>query len=212
MKQLKLFSLAMACLMAFAGSAASAIEMDSAKVVPVPYGYSNPTQDYGQQPMYPTLPNYGQQPMYPTLPNCGQQQMYPVMPNCGQQQMYPVMPNCGQQQMPQVQPMPQQYNNCAQQNVRPTEYCTRWISGHWVQVRVMVPGRWEYRPVWIPGYQASQYKWVKGFWQTTASYARPDVYVWSSPTAGGYMGVSYQTYQNAGGGYFTADGVWVPNR
>ena len=191
MKQLKLFSLAMVSLMAFAGSAASAIEMDSAKVIPVPYGYSNPTQDYGQQPMYPTMPNYGQQPMYPTLPNCGQQQMYPVMPNCGQQQM----------------PQRPQYNNCM-----PTEYCARWIAGHWVQVRVMVPGRWEYRPVWVPGYLASQYKWVKGFWQTTASYARPDVYVWSSPTAGGYMGVSYQTYQNAGGGYFTAEGVWVPNR
>ena len=91
-----------------------------------------------------------------------------------------------------------------------TEYCTRWIAGHWVQVRVMVPGRWEYRPVWIPGYPTARYQWVKGFWQPTASNARPDVYIWSSPN-GGLWGVPYQTYQNAGGGYFTPEGVWVPN-
>ncbi len=91
-----------------------------------------------------------------------------------------------------------------------TEYCTRWIPGHWAQVRVMVPGRWIYRPVWIPPQPRTQYRWVKGFWQTTGYNVRPDVYVWGTQN-GGFYGVPYNMYQASGGGYFTPQGVWIPN-
>jgi hypothetical protein len=91
-----------------------------------------------------------------------------------------------------------------------TAYCTRWIPGHWVQVKVMVPGRWIYRPVWIPARPVSQYRWVAGFWQTTGYHPnRPDVYVWGTPN-GGWYGMPYQAYQNSGGGYFGPGGVWMP--
>lgn len=91
-----------------------------------------------------------------------------------------------------------------------TEYHSRWIPGHWVQVRVMVPGRWIYRPVWIPSYPVSQYRWVQGFWQTTGYNVRPDVYVWGTHN-GGFYGVPYNMYQASGGGYFTPQGVWIPS-
>lgn len=91
-----------------------------------------------------------------------------------------------------------------------TEYCSRWIPGHWVQVKVMIPGRWIYRPVWIPSRPASQYRWIPGFWQTTGYNVRPDVYVWGSHN-GGYYGVPYTMYQTSGGGYFTPQGLWIPN-
>ena len=89
------------------------------------------------------------------------------------------------------------------------EFCTRWIPGHWVQVKVMVPGRWIYRPVWIPTHPMSQYRWVAGFWQTTGYHTRPDLYVWGTPN-GGWYGMPYQAYQNSGGGYFGPGGVWTP--
>ncbi len=191
MKIFKYVSLIMISLVAMAG-VASAMDMgDQSKVVVAPYGYANPGTTV--QP-YPQMP-----PMFPQTQPCQPQQMQP---------MYPQTQPC-QQILPwqqQTQPT-QNYNPCSSMA---TEYCTRWIAGHWVQVRIMVPGRWEYRPVWIPGYPTARYQWVKGFWQTTASNVRPDVYVQASQN-GGFVGVPYQTYQNAGGGYFTPEGVWVPN-
>jgi hypothetical protein len=89
-----------------------------------------------------------------------------------------------------------------------TEYCTRWIPGHWVQVRVMVPGRWVYRPVWIPSYPVSQNKWVPGFWQTTATNVRPDLQIWGSQSTGWYG----RPYQNHAGGYFDQHGVWISSQ
>lgn len=162
---------------------------------PADYGYALTVQPVQTQPVQ-TQPTQ----VVPTYPQVQPPQMWPTYP---------------QQQCPQMQPVYPQARPCSayampQYNQTPTEYCTRWIAGHWVQVRVMVPGRWEYRPVWVPGYPTARYQWVQGFWQTTASNTRPDVYVWSSPN-GGLWGVPYQTYQNAGGGYFTPEGVWVPN-
>lgn len=189
MKICKYVSLMMIGLMVMAGVAFAAEPGD--------YGYANTmkVQPEPVQPTYPTIP-----PTYPTYPPV--QPTYPTV-----QPTYPTVQPC-----PQMQPMYPQVQPCSayQRQQVATEYCTRWIAGHWVQVRVMVPGRWEYRPVWIPGYPTTRYQWVQGFWQTTASNARPDVYIWSSPN-GGLWGVPYQTYQNAGGGYFTPEGVWVPN-
>ncbi|MCP4403638.1 MAG: hypothetical protein GY801_40830 [bacterium] len=93
-----------------------------------------------------------------------------------------------------------------------TEYCTKWIAGHWVQVRVMVPGRWVYRPVWIRSYPVSQNKWVPGFWQTTGTNVRPDLHIWGSPNAGWY-GRPYQGQTGGNtGGYFGPNGVWISNQ
>jgi hypothetical protein len=89
------------------------------------------------------------------------------------------------------------------------EYCTKWIPGHWIQVRVMMPGKWVYRPVWIPSYPKTQYKWVAGFWQTTARNVRPDLQIWGSPNTGWY-GRPYQQQTGGTGGYFNPQGVWIP--
>lgn len=90
-----------------------------------------------------------------------------------------------------------------------TEYCTKWIPGHWVQVRLMMPGRLVYRPVWIPSYPVSQNRWVPGFWQTTGTNVRPDLHIWGSPNTGWY-GRPYQQSQT--GGYFAPNGLWIPNQ
>ncbi len=90
-----------------------------------------------------------------------------------------------------------------------TEFCTKWIPGHQVPVRIMMPGRWVYRRVWIPGYPTTRYRQVPGFWQTTSYNSRPDVYVWGSPS-GGWYGRPYQNYQPSNGGYFNSYGMWVP--
>ncbi len=89
-----------------------------------------------------------------------------------------------------------------------TEYCTKWIPGHWIQVRVMVPGRWVNRPVWIPSYPKMQQKWVPGFWQTRATNVRPDLQIWGS-SQHGWFG---RPYQQDSGGYFTPQGMWVPTQ
>jgi len=109
------------------------------------------------------------------------------------------------------------YNSSCGQNNRydwsrypgSTEYCVRWIPGHWVGVRRMTPGRVICRPVWIPGYPTTQYKWVEGFWQTTGYHIRPDVHVGGS-SANGQYGTPYQTNPSTGGGHFNEFGVWVP--
>jgi hypothetical protein len=90
-----------------------------------------------------------------------------------------------------------------------TEYCTKWIPGHWVQVRVMMPGRLVYRPVWIPSYPVAQNRWVPGFWQTTGTNVRPDLQIWGSPQMG-WVGRPYQQQTGGAGGYFTPQGMWIP--
>ncbi|PIE34975.1 hypothetical protein CSA56_06130 [candidate division KSB3 bacterium] len=90
-----------------------------------------------------------------------------------------------------------------------TEYCSKWIPGHWVQVQVMRPGYWSYRPVWIPPQPMTQNRWVKGFWQTTGTNIRPDVYVWRFPN-GRYYGIPHGMKYGPQNGFFSPQGVWTP--
>ena len=88
-----------------------------------------------------------------------------------------------------------------------TEFHTKWIPGHWIQVRIMMPGRWINRYVWVHSYPVTQTRWVAGFWQTTGMNMRPDLQIWGSPQTG-WFGKPFQN-QNPGG-YFTPRGMWIP--